>query len=64
MKKKSKWIKIPEKSLEAWFGEWLCSSMVVRAHAKFGKLPKYIRLPTGFIKEQKDGSGLLNYEVK
>ncbi len=61
---KSKWIKIPKKSLESWISDYLVASMVVGAYHEKKRLPKYIRLTDDCIEEQSDGSGLLKFEVK
>ena len=68
MKKKSKekmqkWVKIPEKTMTSWLGDFIVSSMVLKGYEITGKLPKRIRLPKKCIKELPDGSGLLSFEI-
>ena len=64
--KMTRWITLPEKSMNDWLGQWLTASLVLRAHEVGGKFPKRVRIRSGnaCIVPQKDGSGLLHYEAQ
>ena len=63
--KMSRWAVLPQYTLEQWLGQFLTSSIVMKAWEKTGKLPKKIRVREGdaCIEDQPDGSGLMHYEA-
>lgn len=59
----TRWAVLPELSWEAWFGQWVVSSMVLEGWRKTNKIPKQIRLREDCMEKQPDGSALLHYEI-
>lgn len=54
---------VPQLDWQTWFGQWLVASMVMEAWKSTGKLPKKFLVPRDAIKDQPDGSGLMNFEA-
>jgi hypothetical protein len=54
---------VPQLDWQTWFGQWLVASMVMEAWKSTGKLPKKFLVPVDAIKDQADGSGLMNFEA-
>jgi hypothetical protein len=62
--KNEKWFTVPKKKKEEWFSEYMVAGMVLAAWAKLKKHPKRLRVHEQCIKENKDGSAVLNFEAK
>jgi hypothetical protein len=54
---------VPQMDWQGWFGQWLVASMVMEAWKSTGKIPKKFLVPSDAIKDQADGSGLMNFEA-
>ena len=66
MKKKDKsgkWYNVPKRDMMSWFSEYLVSSMILKAWDDKKGQPRRVRVPEDCIKENKDGSGTLRFEV-
>ena len=54
---------VPQMDWQSWFGQWLVASMVMESWKSTGKIPTKFVIPADAVKDQADGSGLMNFEA-
>lgn len=58
---KPKMVDMASMPIDHWIGLFMVSSMMVKAHQKYGKVPKAIGVKKECLRENKDGSGTLEF---
>lgn len=64
--KKKNWLRLPEKSEQEWFSDYLVSHMVLTAilNDKKKRVPKFILGDSLVVRDGPKGTGIIDYEVK
>ena len=62
--KKRKWLEVPPKSWQDWFGQYIMAGLVLKYYHAHGKMPRRINVGGVKVKELKSGEGLLSAELE